>query len=1544
MDGPLLPNGSSTSNDEFLKFEFDTVVDELLQYKPAGGGEEDFDKHRQVFAKCMSGILAAREERVRAKEADKYRVELFKKNEEVSVLKATQRVKEEMRVQMEEVMRQHKVDLREMQRRQDERQERFNTEAREIYREAKEQQGNLLLKLFEQQQQQQQVVTSLLAGQSPPLRKKSESEEHPQSYFSFQESIGRVESPPQQSLLTEPLFEVDNIDDFMENFTENEKKVDLGSGSNTKNDMILEHVSDDDIHYPSLVSLSDKGNGNADLDLVSIPDAEENADLDLVSLSDANDSGFIEDDVKKETLLHEKKDNIPSTLNDELEMREIAEIIYELRTNDAAKNLTWVQLVMEKYPSNFSDLLLLCPKIDALISHMLVMRLGVRIKTVSWTSDTKDWSDEDCKRIGRSFGTLLRGVQTAEAAIEAWRLHYPQMSTLFEVKGYEEFMTVIARNLLRDNNYGMIFRVSVGALLSSLDYCTDIYVLSTYSESPELAGQANLLLGMILLNISVQVVTVLGQYRKKNWMVKLREVCITLSLLRPIVDAYRLSTNHNDEEVLFDALAETMINKCSELACESIPGCVLQLYVWVVFPDQAGEYALFSIAVSILTTGLAAGVISFDMDVEITRRKSQPKFYGYIPDDNGLRGRCFILMTLISALHNFSKCFGCAILAASGGGMMVMYTVGGEFLIFSIYKSIRRDFMYWPRLTGILGFLFSIFARLVIKLTADFSGCFQARHPYELGGFAFTLSVIWAQIFPFIALHVVETSTTAGEDNAIANMQNISIFLSASFGVWLFLNLLFFCTIDSKYFVTFFGWKTAAQYTCERFIEATDDKSKFSAAFDNRMSYKKAIKEEVKDWVANNIDSWEAEKPDWFVVSKIPDDFLPMEVFAAEGGFKRKRSNFSIKEVNSLVATQSSGLRKYSLSELNATAGGADSVVKSDEVLSQKDAAKIADWKRLAEDIYHSRCNNFKVNFVHVRQTFNENEDLVAPLTELCPRFREIISYILEDRFGFRVSRVDYRLDMKNWGDLECMRVGSSFATLLRNRKTGEVALDAWRLHYVQLNTLFLRVVGFREFMVVIANNTLRDSIYGMIYRVTVGATLSMVDAATDIYVISTYFQSDELILQARILLGMIITNAFCQVLFVMGKYNKAKNWKKIAYEIMITCVFLRPAVDAYRVSTNYVDNDATIDVLTEMMANKSSELATESIPACVLQLYVWLLRPAEAGKYALLSIGVSALTTGFNAAMIAFDCDVDSIRRRSQPKFYGYIPDDHNLRTRCLFLMTTINTLHNLSRSLGEALLAYHSFIWVLYFLIGEIMTVISIKCVRGDFYYWPRVEAPLFASVLGCVSRTVTVLVVSFSGCLHFRHPFELGGVMFMLCMLWAQIFPFIALHIVETSTTAGEDNAIANMQNISIFLSASFGVWLFLNLLFFCTIDSKYFVTFFGWKTAAQYTCERFIEATDDKSKFSAAFDNRMSYKKAIKEEVKDWVANNIDSWEAEKPDWFVVSKIPDDFLPMEVFAAEGGFKRKRSNFSIKEIPGRIHSIIANNNRVHPAADME
>ena len=147
----------------------------------------------------------------------------------------------------------------------------------------------------------------------------------------------------------------------------------------------------------------------------------------------------------------------------------------------------------------------------------------------------------------------------------------------------------------------------------------------------------------------------------------------------------------------------------------------------------------------------------------------------------------------------------------------------------------------------------------------------------------------------------------------------------------------------------------------------------------------------------------------------------------------------------------------------------------------------------------------------------------------------------------------------------------------------------------------------------------------------------------------------------------------------------------------------------------------------------------------------------------------------------------------------------------------------------------------------------------------------------------------------------------------MVLAQAFPFVALYLFE----GGDKETFAKI------LVGTFILWLLLNIAFFCTIDLAYLGTFFSTLIGPQYCVERFqsIE-TDDFQKFDVVFGN-IKHMKSVHGAVKEWVAANIDRWKEEKPSWFNIEMIPDDFLPVGVFEAEGGARRRRSSVSLREL---------------------
>jgi len=87
-----------------------------------------------------------------------------------------------------------------------------------------------------------------------------------------------------------------------------------------------------------------------------------------------------------------------------------------------------------------------------------------------------------------------------------------------------------------------------------------------------------------------------------------------------------------------------------------------------------------------------------------------------------------------------------------------------------------------------------------------------------------------------------------------------------------------------------------------------------------------------------------------------------------------------------------------------------------------------------------------------------------------------------------------------------------------------------------------MQVNGFDQFMLTIGSHLLRESVYGTVYRVVVGAFMSTLDAVTDVYVIYTYYGSDELVERANLLLAMCCTSLFCQILITLDSKQEEEK------------------------------------------------------------------------------------------------------------------------------------------------------------------------------------------------------------------------------------------------------------------------------------------------------------------------------------------------------------------------------------------------------------------
>jgi len=248
---------------------------------------------------------------------------------------------------------------------------------------------------------------------------------------------------------------------------------------------------------------------------------------------------------------------------------------------------------------------------------------------------------------------------------------------------------------------------------------SDAGVINTYRASGNASG-ANSLIAMIGSSIAVQLLTTYACNMKKSKLVILREFAFIVTFLKPAVDAYRVATGFKDTGAV-SPLFEMVMGKGVELALESIPGGLLQAYVFINSPEKT-TFLLVSILISTLTTGFASALISFDMDVSVANRKEVPLFYGYIKDSNTERGITFVLLIMLASLHNLSRTIGTALLL-SVSKELTFGIILAELVFYHIYKIVRRDYVLWVvGLEGGLKISVAFTCHSLFKILVDYTG------------------------------------------------------------------------------------------------------------------------------------------------------------------------------------------------------------------------------------------------------------------------------------------------------------------------------------------------------------------------------------------------------------------------------------------------------------------------------------------------------------------------------------------------------------------------------------------------------------------------------------------------------------------------------------------------------------------------------------------------------------------------------------------------------------------------------------------------------
>mmetsp|Transcript_18700 Transcript_18700/g.38909 ORF Transcript_18700/g.38909 Transcript_18700/m.38909 type:complete len:1880 (-) Transcript_18700:55-5694(-) len=490
---------------------------------------------------------------------------------------------------------------------------------------------------------------------------------------------------------------------------------------------------------------------------------------------------------------------------------------------------------------------------------------------------------------------------------------------------------------------------------------------------------------------------------------------------------------------------------------------------------------------------------------------------------------------------------------------------------------------------------------------------------------------------------------------------------------------------------------------------------------------------------------------------------------------------------------------------------------------------------------------------------------------------------------------------------LECVTekeakvIGNNLMPCLKSRKVAKTGVDQWRLQNRAVGELFEEFPWVEDMFVAVSEGVVKAAPWGLMFRVILGALTSMVDLLTDIYITIMFYNGDRMGF-FWVQCGMLITSVFIQLLLVYAQ-NMKLGYRKLGKEALIVIIGMKPAVDAFRfVSGQKEEVGANIDILTEMTAVKGIELFAESIPGVIIQFMAIYTQTDVVATAAWISLGVSALSTGFIGATISYDYDTDPEKRDTTPAFYGYgyVPAKPLHRSVVFMSLVGFSAGMLLIRCLTIVLLGLLGKGWAFAFIGADLSLYLLIKLARRDFWYWLPLGGKL-EMLTSFLFRALVKIINDFTSIPQLRHPNEVGGLYwtFSLALSMASLPAAVYTHEIQ----GGDNKVTAAAWSLAWKLLPTTGI---LFTIFILHIERSYWKTFWSFQRGKDICVQYFRDSITDEMKAKAVFKRSRHLWSSIEEEVKGWVAANYDLWDDENPKWFnekMRSKIPKAYIPSE-----------------------------------------
>ena len=227
--------------------------------------------------------------------------------------------------------------------------------------------------------------------------------------------------------------------------------------------------------------------------------------------------------------------------------------------------------------------------------------------------------------------------------------------------------------------------------------------------------------------------------------------------------------------------------------------------------------------------------------------------------------------------------------------------------------------------------------------------------------------------------------------------------------------------------------------------------------------------------------------------------------------------------------------------------------------------------------------------------------------------------------------------------DDEAKIIGAALMLIVASSVNASTGVRIWIDKYAAMKELCTEHQFLIPLFETVATRMATKVDWKMMSKACVTGLISILDMASDIYMIWFYYQTDQ-VFYGNATLIEIVRCILLQCLAVSGLYKNDK--KAMKQELFNVLTFVKVGRAQFQVLKQKDNQGCNVPAELEYSLFKSIELVAEAIPCTLLQVFALVESQNERSAVQIGSLLISAFVTGHSASMMTYIMDTSSAKR----------------------------------------------------------------------------------------------------------------------------------------------------------------------------------------------------------------------------------------------------------------------------------------------------------